>query len=64
MRPLDTVRLASSATRANQASESERWGASGRSDSQTAVPSASSCTDDACSVGIPSRLMLMRPIAP
>ncbi len=64
MRPLDTVRLASSATRANHASESERWGASGRSDNQTAVPSASSCTDEACNVGCPSRPMLMRPIAP
>lgn len=63
-RPLDTVRRASSAMRANQAIESDRYSPSGRSDNQTAVPIASSWTEDACSVGWPSRAMLIRPIAP
>ena len=64
IRPADTVRRASSATRANHASESDRNSDPGSSDNQTAVPIASSCTDDACSAGRPSMSRLMRPIAP
>ncbi len=64
IRPADTVRRASSAIRANQASESDRNSDSGSSDSQTAVPIASSCTDEACSEGRPSMSRLMRPMAP
>ncbi len=47
MRPAETVRRASSAMRANHASESDRYGSPGSSDNHTAVPIASSWTDEA-----------------
>ena len=64
IRPADTVRRASSATRANHASESDRNSDPGSSDSQTVVPIASSCTEEAWSGGRPSMSRLIRPIAP
>ena len=51
IRLVATVRRANSAIRANQRSESLRNSASGSSLSHTAVPMASSCTDEACIVG-------------
>lgn len=62
--PLEMVRRASSATRANHSSESDRYSDGGRSESHTAVPIASSCTDEACSVGCCGRSIMMRPRAP
>jgi hypothetical protein len=65
IRPADTIRRASSATRANQAIESEtRSASSGSSDSQTAVPRGSSCTDAAWRAGRCGTSMLIRATAP
>ena len=65
IRPADTIRRASSATRANQAIESDtRSASSGSSDSHTAVPSGSSWTDAACSAGRWGTSILIRATAP
>ena len=51
MRPLDTVRRASSPMWANHSIESETNSGSGSWESQTATPSGSSWTDETCIVG-------------
>ncbi len=59
------MRRANSATFANQAIESETMSPSaGRSESHTAVPSGSSCTEAAWSAGRCGTSMLIRATAP
>ncbi len=64
MRPLDTVRRASSPMRANHSIESDTNSGSGSCDNQTATPSGSSCTDETCIVGWSGAWIVSRPIAP